>query len=264
MDQDKTSNGHLRNDEGSVLLTVLLLLFLLTAITLSFSLTIRSSSRTVANTVDNIRGEQLVKSGIALAVFHLESSEDLAHQFSIEEVVASLGHVEIFFEDEEGKVDINAASPELLRFLFEAFGDVNSEMTVARIQDYRDADDDARVGGAELDDYTVAGKRYGPKNRAFESLNELYQIPGLSRLETITPYLTIYTRRSGVDFTRSPNGFLDKFVNSSVNFDNIQLYSQNSSRRIYRASVKGVTLGGTIVSKDVILFKGNKAILIPY
>jgi|GEM_PF-6778844 len=270
MGKDKNSNYNVYKDEGSVLLTVLLLIFLLTAIALSFSLTIRSSSKTVANTIDGLRGQELVKSGISLAVLHLESSEELLPLFSFEKEIESLGRVEINFEDEEGKIDINAASPELLELLFFAFGDLDAESTVARVLDYRDADDDAREGGAESKDYNAVGKIYGPKNKAFESINELYQIPGLTNIENIIPYLTVYTRRPGVDFTRSSKELTDKFANPDVNFiaglnfDNIQLYSQNSSRRIYRANINGITLGGTIVSKDVLLFKGSKSIIAPY
>ena len=78
-------------DEGSVLLTVILLLALLAALTISFSLTMRSSSRSVANLVDQIRAEQLLKSGISLAILHTENTDDIDTTTPIEMNVPSLG-----------------------------------------------------------------------------------------------------------------------------------------------------------------------------
>lgn len=78
-------------------------------------------------------------------------------------------------EDENGKIDINTASPAVL----EALPGMTPELAAA-IVDWRDGDDDPTDGGAESEYYLALTPPYRPKNAPFESLEELLLVRGFT------------------------------------------------------------------------------------
>lgn len=91
-------------------------------------------------------------------------------------------HVVVDVMDETGKIDVNAASPELLERLlinagvqFEA-----AHALVAAIEDWRDPDDDTRLNGAESLYYLSLPQPYRPANRDLESIDELLLVKGVT------------------------------------------------------------------------------------
>ena len=75
-------------------------------------------------------------------------------------------------QDEDGKIDLNAAPDELLRGLFVSAGldeDAGAALVDA-IVDFRDEDDLTRLNGAEDRDYADAGLPYGAKDAPFEAV----------------------------------------------------------------------------------------------
>jgi general secretion pathway protein K len=101
----------------------------------------------------------------------------------------------------------------LLRRLFTSAGirDDAASALVDAIGDWRDADDLKRLNGAEADDYRSAGYPYGPRNAAFESVDELGQVLGMNDalLERVRPALTIFFRRSQFDPATAPRAALE-------------------------------------------------------
>ena len=258
-------------EDGSILLSVLLLVFLLSAIAVSFTLTMRSSARSIANNVDKIRSEQLLKTGKNLAVIYLNDREAETSISSTRIETTTLGVLEMSFEDEEGKIDINAASPELLLQLFKQIQGVSPEQAVARILDYRDADDSERNHGAEAQEYKALGLAYGPKNGLFESVNELYQIPEIGDIRPILSYLTVHSRRSTIDFSRSPDGLKKIFFNveneanlSSSNLRNFREFSHVSSESVFKVRLTAITLGDSISEKDFLVVRGGDTSISTY
>ncbi len=73
------------------------------------------------------------------------------------------GRVRLSIQDEDGKIDLNAAPDELLQGLFLSAGlDQDAAATlVDAIADFRDADDLHRLQGAEDQDYADAGLPWG-------------------------------------------------------------------------------------------------------
>lgn len=104
--------------------------------------------------------------------------------------------IEIRIVDESGKVDLNGASPDLLRRLLLAVGvpDPQASSLAAAIVDYRDPDDLLTPGGAESSEYKAAGLPYGPKNQPFEAVSELQRVLGMDQrlYEALRPYVTVY------------------------------------------------------------------------
>lgn len=106
--------------------------------------------------------------------------------------------VDVRVQDEQGKIDINAADPTLLAGLFRAVG-VPSDKAVklaSAIVDWRDADSLTQPqGGAEDPDYDAAGLPYGAKDAPFETVAEAEQVLGMTpaTYARAAPYLTVFT-----------------------------------------------------------------------
>lgn len=118
--------------------------------------------------------------------------------------------IEIRIEDAAGRVDLNAASQQLLELVLVGADATAAEASqlAARILDYRDPDDVPNVGGAETAEYVAAGRAYGPKNALFDSVDELDQVLGMTPelLDRLRSLVTVHSRLPGVDFSvASPN-----------------------------------------------------------
>lgn len=94
--------------------------------------------------------------------------------------------------DEGGKVDLNAASPEVLQALFQATGmpQAQAQVLAGRVVDWRNPV--SLVGAADSGRaaYAAAGRDYGPRNAPFASVEELQMVLG------VTPAL--YRQLAGV------------------------------------------------------------------
>src|SRR4051812_26066439 len=106
--------------------------------------------------------------------------------------------VDVQIQDEQGKVDLNAADPPLLAALFQALGiEHDAAMRVASaIVDWRDADSLTQPqGGVEDPDYESAGLPYGAKDAPFETVAEVEQVMGMTPAlyARAAPYLTVFT-----------------------------------------------------------------------
>lgn len=108
--------------------------------------------------------------------------------------------VVIAITDDGGKVDLNSATPQMLKGLFRAVGiGADKAQTLSdEIMDWRDPDDAARPHGAEVAQYRAAGRDYGPRNGPFRTLSELQQVldvtPALYR--KLAPDLTVWSGRN--------------------------------------------------------------------
>jgi general secretion pathway protein K len=113
------------------------------------------------------------------------------------------GQAAVRIYDEGGKVDLNAASEQTLRALFNKLlgDDEHAATLVDRIMDWRDPDDLKRLHGAEAKDYLAAGKRYVPQNKNFQELEELQMVLGLNPVlyKKLESLLTIHSGQDGVN-----------------------------------------------------------------
>lgn len=116
--------------------------------------------------------------------------------------------VQVAAVDEGGKVNINAATPEVLRNLFLAAGltPQAAQELDERILDWR------RPGGflGEFnnggDPYTAAGLPYGPRHAPFASIEELQMVWGMTPTlyRRLAPVLTIWSSNSTPDPNTAP------------------------------------------------------------
>ena len=85
--------------------------------------------------------------------------------------------VRVSVEDEDGKIDLNGAQPELLAVLIQAVMRENKGLAAEdavtlseRIADFRDIDNLRRLHGAEDPEYLAAGLAAGAKDAAFDTV----------------------------------------------------------------------------------------------
>jgi general secretion pathway protein K len=104
---------------------------------------------------------------------------------------------------ESGKVDLNAATPDVLTNLFRAAGvDTVRATTLAQaVADWRSFSVSQQQGSQRAAAYAAAGRDYGPRNGPFASVEELQMVLGMdpTLYETVMPYVTIWSGRSSPD-----------------------------------------------------------------
>ncbi len=119
----------------------------------------------------------------------------------------------------QGLIDLNAASPSLLKQLLVGMGEPlqRAERLAAAIADFRDTDDARHINGAEREHYRRAGLAHDPKNAPFEMAAELDQVLGmdLTLLRRLEPFVTIYSGLPTVDRISMP-GTLKTTLNYRV------------------------------------------------
>lgn len=120
--------------------------------------------------------------------------------------------VMISIQDEAGKIDLNAASEDLLLRLFSSIdlSGIDPETMVDRLLDYRDSDQERRPHGAEDIDYQRADLDYGAKDRPLERTDELLRVLGMTPqiYAQLAPMITVYSGRSGVEANVAPTAVL--------------------------------------------------------
>ena len=185
---------------GIALISVLWISVLLALIAASFTRTSRTEINLTRNMVENAKAEAMADAAINRAALGLFSRPSQGG-FRVDGTVYlwRFGDADILFKitDEGGKVDLNAASVDLLRKLLRALGagpEVSRAVSAA-ILDFRDFDDDREQGGAEDRDYQQANLLQNAKDAPFELVAELQQVLGMTpRLyKLIEPLVTVYS-----------------------------------------------------------------------
>ncbi len=84
--------------------------------------------------------------------------------------------------DEGGKVDLNAASPEVLQALFQATGmpQAQAQVLATRVVDWRNPVNLVGAADSGRAAYAAAGRDYGPRNAPFASVEELQMVLGMT------------------------------------------------------------------------------------
>ena len=92
------------------------------------------------------------------------------------------GTYEVEVQDESGKINLNRVQEEQLRTLIEFVGiqKPDSDIIVDSILDWRDADSERRVNGAEDGYYQSLNPPYKAKNGNFDSVEELLLVRGVT------------------------------------------------------------------------------------
>src|SRR5579872_2906114 len=175
---------------GFALLLVVWVLAILAVLAAGFAATTRSDTRLARNFVETARARALAEAGITEAIAHLLypiPSRRWRGDGGWHEVSFGEGKIRVKIEDEAGKIDINAAAPELMSGLCAVLGF-----------------DEARA--AVIVEGIASRRRLAP----FAAVDELMQVPGIDRsgMERLAPYLTVYSQSDRIDFAVAPREVL--------------------------------------------------------
>jgi general secretion pathway protein K len=206
----------LGSNRGIALISVLWITGLLAVMAASFVTTSRTEARLARNQLENAKAQALADGGVQRAVLGLlELEPERAWQAdgSVYRLDLGEGEVQITIRDEDGKIDINEGSLELLAGLLEAL-DLEpdaAEAMAERIADFRDDDSEPEPQGAEDPAYLAAGLPDGAADRPFVSESELLRVLGMTEAlyRRIRPHVTVHSGSDGVDPTRATKAVLE-------------------------------------------------------
>jgi general secretion pathway protein K len=192
------------------LVLVLWVLSLLTIMAGSFALTMRREAGIVAGSSNNAQAAAIAESGLAIAELMLMHPDPLQRwrtEGSIYQIDYVGSRVRIRPLSEAGKVDVNKADQTLLQQLM-AHAPVEAEeqtRLVNAILDWRDEDDLVRIEGVEKNEYQEAGLSYSPRNKPFQSIEELQLVLGVNEpvFKWLERLVTVYSGQPKIDLNQA-------------------------------------------------------------
>lgn len=192
---------------GIALVLVLWCTTLLTVIAASFVFSMRTDTLLAQNLSSAARAQSLADAGVQRGlyeVFKPAGDKDrwqgngMPHEWEFGDA-----KVKVALLDISGKIDLNTGSELLLKGLLKTNGldEERSNAMLDAIIDWRDADDLRRTNGAEAAQYQAAGLKYIPTNAAFESVEELQRVLGMTPelFASIADALTVDSRQGGIN-----------------------------------------------------------------
>lgn len=191
----------MNRQRGAALLLVMWLILLLSGLVAGYAMAARIESLQGNGLARSLVAREAARAGIEIAVSRLVQADPAlrwhadgrSNVFSFDGAV-----IEVDVRDETGKIDLNAAAPDLLAGLFRGLGEPQGAATrlAGAIMDWRDEDTLTQpAGGAEDADYAAAGLAWGAKDAPFETVAEVEQVLGMrpGLYAAAAPYLTVYS-----------------------------------------------------------------------
>jgi general secretion pathway protein K len=199
------------------LVVVLWVLAALAVIAAALSSGLRVEARVARNAVSLAEARALAEGAVAIGIARAlatvaGSGEPWRLDGAVYEVSLHGRTLRVGITQESGRIDLNAADVRLLASLFASAGARadEAEAIADAIADFRDADDDTHLKGAETADYEGAGLPYPAKNAPFESVDELQQVLGVTPalFRAVRPAVTVFTGLPTVNPTYAPRAAL--------------------------------------------------------
>ena len=188
--------------DGFALVAVLWLAGLIAAIAAGFAVSVRLNVLTHAAALHGLELEAAADGLARLTAFRL-AAEPATPQPAPGAALAcrwSRGiSAELLIQDHAGLIDLNAVSPDLIARLIAGLGAAPglAEEIAKAIRDFSDtgATEDAGEPAA------YPGQGFGPKNAAFDAIEELDQIPGMTEplYRALLPHVTVHSLQAGFD-----------------------------------------------------------------
>jgi general secretion pathway protein K len=191
---------------GFALVLVLWILSLMTIMAGSFALTMRRESSITAGIKETANAAAAAEAGIAFAemmLLHPDQNKRWRADGNVYEVNFGDTKIRLRLLSEAGKININKADLALLQSVM-ARAPIDEERQakiIGAILDWRDADDLLNIEGAEKREYKKAGLKYQPRNKPFQTLEELQMVLGMdARLYNwLQPLVTLYSGQNKVN-----------------------------------------------------------------
>ncbi len=201
---------------GLALIMVLWFVALFTILALSFSQSMRNDTQVTANLIQAQRAKHLAEAAINRGIYGLVNQESAVADAVLTGNAISFdfqgAEISYRIEDENGKVDINQAQPELIaNLLMSQEVDADTATAIAdSVADWRDENDLRRLQGAEEAEYLAANMQRIPANAPFQSIAEVQQVLGMkpALYKRIRPYLTVHSVNEKINPRFAPRGVL--------------------------------------------------------
>ncbi len=200
---------------GIALVSVLWVLMLLTLMATGLSLNSRSQAQQSRNLTHAAQVRHAADAGLQLALLALAQpqqrqpwlADGSPYLVQLDDI-----DIQVALFNESGRIDLNAAGPELLDGLLATL-DLDDSLRgqlVDTIMDWRDGDEQRRLNGAEADDYLAAGLDYGPANAPFPAVEEVQRVLGMTPeiYRRIKHSLTIRNPRNAIHPLYAPRQVL--------------------------------------------------------
>jgi general secretion pathway protein K len=223
------------------LVLVLWLVVLLSVLASGHTRNAHAETQLASGHINTAKARALAEAGAHRAILDLlmPSAE---RRWSVDGTLRSFefdGHrISIAIRDATGLVDLNSASPDLLAALISTADpdETSQRRIVDAILDWRDADDLTHLHGAEDGDYRAAGLTWSARDGDFASVDELLYVKGMTRaiFDRISPYLTVYSERSGVNLEYAP-----PFLASALTGQETEATEERATRRNPTAGQRG-------------------------
>ena len=183
---------------GFALVIVLWSLVLLSFVITHIVATGRTEARIAANLAANADAEAQADGAVMETVFRLIDASDAHWPTTPGRYALNLrrGKAEIAVIPESGKVNPNVVRFELMAaLLIQCGAEPNQAASLAAaIIDWRSPGEQPSPGGAKLKQYRAAGLDHAPPNAAFENLEELQRVIGMTPelYRRLAPHLSLY------------------------------------------------------------------------
>jgi general secretion pathway protein K len=212
-----------RQQRGMALIVVLWLVVLLSIMAAGHSRNAHTDTKLASRQVDFAKARALAEAGINHIILDM-LADNPAAQHPVDGTVFAIDiygdAVTLAIRDATGLVDLNAAGPDLLGATLQACGVVEplQRELVDAILDWRDKDDLAHLHGIEDDDYLAAGLPWTSRDDAFESVDELKYLPGLTQelYEQLAPLVTVFSSRGGINLEFAPPSLIAALTGDEV------------------------------------------------
>lgn len=205
---------------GFALIAVLAVTALLSGLLLGLSLWTRNSVEAAAVAASEVRMDALLRSAVNVTAYQLIVLKLPATQVNGQKIALDGGTATISVDDDSGKVDLNAAGPELLAAAYRASGlaRMPPETFAARVMDWRDENDEAAPHGAEAATYRNAGLA-PPRNGAFRTVSDLGWVLGVSQpdLASLVPFVTVFNPRGRLNPHTAPPALIRRLPGMTPN-----------------------------------------------
>lgn len=200
-----------RHQRGVALLVVMWACTLLAILLGGYAVLARTEGNQANYQFEQARAHYAAKAGLMRAIYALQApnvndrwiADGRVYPFAFDQAKVGVSVIA-----ESGKVDLNAATPDILTNLFRNAGvDAGHAAAIAQaIVDWRSFPISPQQVAQRNAMYAAAGRDYGPRNGPFASVEELQMVLGITPAlyEKVSPYVTIWSGRSSPDQTTAP------------------------------------------------------------
>lgn len=228
--RDKSVATVQSSERGIALILVLWIVVILSMGALSLSLLTRTEALATLSVKEEMENKFLAEAGIRRGIMELfyrnanKNQQVILEGFEVFQCdgrayTAEMadGHYRIRISDESGKINLNTLSDNsgiILKNLLMNNGvaEDTASIIVDSILDWKDGDNLHRLNGAEDDYYQSLPRPYKAKNAAFDSLEELVFVRGISKAilqgsadkKGILPFCTIYSKTDKINLNAAP------------------------------------------------------------